>query len=117
MTYKEAHDWCLQNEAIIYFHIHQERILREYMIFLTKQERAKIYARLYINNRTLGNYLKAAKDQELELDEAELVWESIDIVYDLCAIFPKEDKEVVEDSCAADDKYEKWIYAGKKKKK
>lgn len=20
MTYKEAHDWCLENEAIVYFH-------------------------------------------------------------------------------------------------
>lgn len=50
----------------------------EDMIFLTKQEKAKIYVELYINNYNLGDYLKAIKDQGLESDEAELIWESID---------------------------------------
>ncbi len=53
------------------------------MNFKTAQEKAGIYARLYIEHYNLGDYLKGAEEQGLKIDEAEVVWQSIDRYEDM----------------------------------
>ncbi len=48
------------------------------MIFLTNQERARMYSKYYISTTNLRDYLNAADAQGLDAKEAEVVWESLD---------------------------------------
>lgn len=53
------------------------------MTFLTAQKKAEVYAKLYIEHYNFADYLEAAKEQGLNQDEADVVWESIDRYEDM----------------------------------
>lgn len=53
------------------------------MVFLTNQQRAKIYATTYASTTNLHDFLKVTAQKKLPHNEAELAWETIDQYEDI----------------------------------